>query len=384
LFDAYRISFSQTTMQITSNHSSSLSRLDPNRWTKESGEFTVKGVLAAAGLAAASKVTETFYYTGLAVEAMTNPSHLPLGDEIHRLDTMRRAIKSHRRITVTDGLPLGSANPLKDLPAAHLKRPVMLVPGWDTPHDRFRPLTDKLIDQGANGGQTLYVKNGEFFSDQHCHFPLAAEDVPKDSKVFVTVLNSTSESPHTSAPQLKANMEALQRVVPGPPPDVIAYSQGGLCTRTYLAEEGAKTGKLMFVGTPNLGAGLASLSNFVYQAQDQGYDVDYLLSDQNLDPEDRASIEFMTVGSEHLDKLNAGWDQQMARTEGFLVVGYQGTNTFNYGIPPLKPGDKLVTAENLAPPGVERTFVDGQYAEHGTLPFNAGAYQEMLKHFDWG
>lgn len=371
-------------MQITSHHSSSLSRLDPNRWThKDSEKFTVKGVLAAAGLTAASKVGETLYYAGLAVEALSNGSQLPLGDEIHRLDVMRRAIKAHRRITVTDNLPLGQANPLKDLPAASLKRPVMLVPGWDTPHDRFRPLTDKLIDKGANGGQTYYVQNGQFFSDQHCHFPLAAEDVPKDAKVFVTVLNSVSESPHTSGPQLKANLAALQKVAPGPAPDVIAYSQGGLCTRTYLSEPDAQIGKLLFVGTPNLGAGLASLSNFVYKAQDQGYDVDWLLSDQNLDPNDRDAIEFMTVGSEHLNKLNSGWDQQMARTEGFQVVGYKGTKTFNFGIPPLKPGDTLVTAENLAPAGVEPAFVDGEYANHGTLPFNAGAYQQMLQHFDW-
>lgn len=373
-------------MQIGTNHSSTLSRLDPNNWSGSKGDrFTLKGMAAAAGLAAVSKVTETFYYASLAVEALTNDSHhLPLADEIHQLDVMHRAIKAHRRITVTENLPLGQANPLKDLPAANLKRPVMLVPGWDTPHDRFRPLSDKLIEGGTNGGHTYYVRNGEFFADQDCNSPLAAEALPKDAKVFVTVFNSTSESPHLTAPQLKRNLDAMAQVLPGPRPDVIAYSQGGLCTRTYLEDNPeARIGKLLFVGTPNLGAGLASFSNFVYRAQDQGYDVDFLLSDKNLDPEDRGSIEFMTVGSEHLNKLNAGWDQQMAHTEGFRVVGYKGTNTFHYGLPPLKPGDTLVTAENLAPPGVERTFVEAPYANHNTLPFNPGAYQTMLQHFDW-
>lgn len=373
-------------MQISTNHSSSLSRLDPNNWSSAKGEkFTLKGMAAAVGLAAVSKVTETFYYTGLAVEALSNGSHLPLGDEIHRLDVMHRAIKAHRRITVSDNLPLGEASPLKGLPVAAMKRPVMLVPGWDTPHDRFRPLSDKLIEGGANGGHTYYVRNGEFFSDQDCNFPLPPQELPKDAKVFVTVFNSTSESPHLTAPQMKRNLDAMTKVLPGPAPDVIAYSQGGLCTRTYLENNAdAHIGKLMFVGTPNLGAGLASFSNFVYQAQDRGYDVDFLLSDKNLDPEDRGSIEFMTVGSEHLNKLNAHWEQQMARTEGFHVVGYKGTKTFNYGLPPLKPGDTLVTAENLAPAGVEPTFIDGAYANHNSLPFNAGAYQAMMKHFAWG
>lgn len=373
-------------MQISTSYSSTLSNLDPNNWSRAKGEkFTLRGMAAAAGLAAVSKLTETFYYAGLAVEALSNDRHhLPLAEEIHQLDVMRRAVKAHKRITVTQNLPLGEANPLNNLPAANIKRPVMLVPGWDTPHDRFRPLSDKLVEGGANGGRAYYVRNGEFFSDQDCNFPLDAAELPKEAKVFVTVFNSTSESPHLTAPQLKLNLEALARVLPGPAPDVIAYSQGGLCTRTYLNDNPEATiGKLLFVGTPNLGAGLASFSNFVYRAQDQGYDVDFLLSDKNLDPEDRGSIEFMTVGSEHLNKLNADWEGQMARTEGFHVVGYKGTQTFHYGLPPLKPGDTLVTAENLAPSGVEPTFVEAPYANHNTLPFSPGAYQSMLRHFDW-
>jgi pimeloyl-ACP methyl ester carboxylesterase len=370
-------------MQI-STHSSLLNRHDPTRWTRGEDRFTLKGAVAAAGLAAYSQAAETLYYTGLAVEALSSDSPLPLGEQIHRLDVMRRAIKAHRRVHLTENLPLGPANPLKELPVAQVQRPVMLVPGWDTPHDRFRPLTDKLTEGGANGGHTYYVKDGQFYSDQDCNFALASDQIPADAKVFVTVLHSTSESPHTSAPQIRANLEAIGRLRPGPVPDVIAYSQGGLATRQYLnSGEDARVGRLMFVGTPNLGAGLASLSNFVYQAQDKGYNVDYLLADQNLDSEDRDSIEFMTVGSEPLQRLNAGWEQQMARTEGYAVVGSQQTPTFHYGFPPIKPGDRLVPAENLAPPGVAPTFVEGQYSEHATLPFHPDVYREMLNYFCW-
>lgn len=371
-------------MQILS-HSSTLARHDPNRWTRgEEGKLSLKGAVAAAGLAAASKLSEAFYYTGLTVEALSNPSHLPVAEQVHRLDVMRRAIKAHRRIAVTDNLPLGEANPLKDLPAARLQRPVMLVPGWDTPHDRFRPLTDKLTERDGNGGKAYYVKSGAFYSDQDCNFRLDAAQIPRDAKVFVTVLESTSESPLTSAPQLRANLDAVAQVLPGPRPDVIAYSQGGLATRQYLSSShDAQVGRLMMVGTPNLGAGLASFSHFVFQAQDQGYDVDYLLSSNNLDPEDRSSMEFMTVGSRHLDRLNADWSNQMARTEGVKIVGSRGTPTFHYGLPPLKPGDKLVTAENLAPPAITPAFVEGEYVEHNSLAFSPGAYREMLAHFSW-
>lgn len=371
-------------MQITSSHSSVLSRLDPNRWVKKgSDELTLKGAVAATGLAVASKVREAFYYTGLAVEAMSSESPLPWGDQIHRLDVMRRGVKAFNRVTTTENLPLGDASPLKDLPGAVLKRPIMLVPGWDTSHDRFRPLTDKLTDGGANGGKTYYLRAGEFFHDQNCLDPLPLQEVPGDARVFVTVFNNTSEAPPATAPQLEANLEALRRVVGGPAPDVIAYSQGGLATRTYLDGGGSDVGRLVFVGTPNSGAGLASLSNFAYKAQDKGYDVDFLLSDLGLDPEDRASIEFMTVGSEPLEKLNGGWDAQMARTEGFQIVGYQGAQTFHYGLPPFGPGDGLVAAAHLGPEGVERTYVQGEWTKHKYLPISAGAYQEMHRYLDW-
>jgi hypothetical protein len=259
----------------------------------------------------------------------------------------------------------------------------MFVPGWDTSHDRFVPLTDKLVQDGANGGATTYVQNGRFFSDRDCQVPLEADCLPEGAKVFVTVFTNVSENPHFTAPQLKKNMAAVKKALGGPDPDVVAYSQGGLCTRTYLQEKDAHTGRLLFLGTPNLGAGLASLSNFVFQAQDHGWDVDYLLHSQNLDPEDRGSIEYMTVGSPDLQQLNQGWDDQMSRTDGFYVVGHQGIKTFNYGIPPALPGDKLVAAQNLAPAGVERHFIEGQYAEHGSMPFSPGAYLEMASYFGW-
>ena len=357
---------------------------DPNGWVKKNGQgLTLKGVIAAASMTASSKVAEAFYYTGLAVEAFTSGSPLPIGDQIHQLDIQRRALKAHRRVHTTDNLPVGEASPLKDLPAASLKRPVMMVPGWDTAHDRFVPLTDKLTAGGANGGATYYVQNGEFFSDRDCQSALPADQLPKDAKVFVTVFTNVSESPHLTAPQLKKNMAAVRKAIGGLAPDMVAYSQGGLCTRTFLSEQDAQAGRLVFLGTPNLGAGLASLSNFVFKAQDHGWDVDYLLHSQNLDPDDRGSIEFMTVGSPDLQNLNAGWKEQMSRTEGFMVVGHKGINTFNYGNPPTVPGDKLVPADNLAPAGVERTFIDGKYAEHGTMPFAPGAYLAMGKYFGW-
>ncbi len=369
-------------MEIRTSYNKTSHLLNPQRWTKEKGELSAVGTVAAVALSAYSKFSEALYYTGLTVEALINEqNHLPLSDEIAQLDQMRRGLKSFHRVHTTSNLPLGETNPLKDLPKAEISKPVLLVPGWDTPHDRFSPLTDKLTEDGANGGQPYYLQNGEFFADRDCNVPT---EVPKDAKVFVTVFHSTSESPHTTAPQLAANLQAMARVTGEKKPDVMAFSQGGLATRTYLGQnEENQIGKILFVGTPNLGAGLASLCNFVYQLADRDFDVDYLMHTQGLDPEDRQSIEFMTVGGPDLEALNANWDSQMAKTDGFAIVGHKGTPTFHFGTPPWSPGDSLVEATHLGPENVERTYVEGDWAKHGTLPFNAGTYQKMHQHFGW-
>lgn len=370
-------------MEIRTSYSKTTQLLNPQSWTKDSNKLSFTGTVAAVALSAYSQVSETFYYAGLAVEAMINEQdHLPWSEEIAQLDQMRRGLKAFHRVHTTPNLPLGEANPLKELPKAEISKPVLLVPGWDTPHDRFCPLTEKLTEGGANGGQPYYLRNGEFFSDRDCQVPT---EVPKEAKVFVTVFNSTSESPHTTAPQLQANLQALARLTGEKRPDVMAFSQGGLATRTYLGQaEDHQIGKLLFVGTPNLGAGLASLCNFVYKLADKGYDVDYLMHSQGLDPEDRRSIEFMTVDGSDLQALNSHWDEQMSHTEGFAIVGHKGTPTFHFGNPPWAPGDSLVEATHLGPAEVERTYVEGEWAKHGTLPFNAGTYEKMHQHFGWG
>lgn len=210
-------------MEIRTSYSKTTQLLNPQSWTKDSNKLSFTGTVAAVALSAYSQVSETFYYAGLAVEAMINEQdHLPWSEEIAQLDQMRRGLKAFHRVHTTPNLPLGEANPLKELPKAEISKPVLLVPGWDTPHDRFCPLTEKLTEGGANGGQPYYLRNGEFFSDRDCQVPT---EVPKEAKVFVTVFNSTSESPHTTAPQLQANLQALARLTGEKRPDVMAFSQ---------------------------------------------------------------------------------------------------------------------------------------------------------------
>ena len=164
----------------------------------------------------------------------------------------------------------------------------------------------------------------------------------------------------------------------------MAYSQGGLATRKFLDEGNDKIGKLMMLGTPNLGAGLADFSKFMYDAQDKGYAVDWLMHSKHLGPDDEASIRFMASDSPVLGDLNTRWDNQMAQTEGFTIVGSAVDKTLHYGWPLHQDGDTMVEKQHLAPAGVEPQLLEeGPWVKHADLPYSAQVYSKMLDHFDW-
>lgn len=354
----------------------------------ESGQgdqLSILGHAVAATLTAASAVMETWHYAELFTRACLDESPLPLADKIQQYDRMDRAISKYRRTyTSRPAPPLADQSPLRDLPAAELKRPLMMVPGWDMAHDRFLTITEKLTQGGQNGGQTYYIQNGEFYADRDCTAPLASVDVPATAKVFVTVFNQLGESPETSSPQVEANLRALKSVTGAHTPDVMAYSQGGLATRNFLDKSPQSIGKLLMLGTPNQGAGLANLSRFLYDAQDNGYQVDWLMASEHLDADDEASIRFMATDSAQLKDLNSRWSDQMEKTEGFHIVGSAHDPTLHWGWPVVSSGDSMVEKENLAPPGVPTHLVDkGEWTRHRDLPYNAEVYLQAHQHFGW-
>ena len=251
-------------------------------------------------------------------------------------------------------------------------------------HDRFLTLTEKLTEGGANGGKAVYIRDGKFYHDRDCKEALPEAEVSADTKVFVTVFEELGESPETSSPQLAKNIQALERVTGAERPDLFAYSQGGLATRKYLDDSGDEVGEFMMLGTPNLGAGLADVSRFLYDAQDRGYAVDFLMREKHLDEDDEKAMRFMASSGEKLRDLNSRWDKQMSQTEGFLVVGADDDKTLHWGWPPRKLGDSMVEKEKLAPAGVEvKILEEGPWTNHRDLPYSAQVYEHMLEHYDW-
>jgi pimeloyl-ACP methyl ester carboxylesterase len=374
-------------MRITSFTNPRYLYKSPNSTEVKDGQeqLSLFGHVVSAGVTVTSVVREAIHYGQLMIDAIADESSLPLQEKILRADMKDRAITKYRRTYSSfPAPPLGDDSPMKELPSAQLKRPFMMVPGWDMAHDRFLTFTSKLTEEGQNGGATFYLRDGEFFADRDCREPLEKDQIPPDSKVFVSVFNELGESPEDSAPQIAANLRAMRSVTGHETPDILAYSQGGLATRRFLDTTDTSIGKLLMLGTPNRGAGVADLSKLVYNAKESGYNVDFIMQAEHLDPDDEKSIRFMATDSPKLASLNSRWDHQMAQTAGFKIVGSGEDSTLHSTWPFVKGGDTMVEAENLAPVGVETHLVgDGPWVNHRDLPYSAQVYLQAKDHFDW-
>ncbi len=345
-------------------------------------EFSWRETVAAATLTGISKIGEAWWWTGLYAEALTDDRDLPLSERAELLAREQRAQEQQSRIESSDPAPpLGDASPLKDLPAAHMTRPLIFVPGWYTSHDTFSTLTEKLAP--GNGGQTFYLKNGSFFQDKDCRQPLGEGQVPAEARVFVAVHEHHNDSPQAAAPQLQANLEAIQRVTGQPKCDALAFSQGGLTARNYLDGGGSGLGRLAMLGTPNQGSSLADVSLFLFEAQQNGFDVDWLLAEKYLQDSDLPALNWMATESQQLQQLNQSWPAQRARLEEVLIMGSDQRLTIDWGWPYLTDGDSIVEAENLGLPGVEPILLGQEPGRHNSLPFNAQVYLQMVQFFGY-
>lgn len=346
-------------------------------------DFSWKETVAAATLVGISKVGEAWWWTGLYADALSDDRDLPLSEKAELLAQEQRAEEHRRRVESSDPAPpQGDHSPLKDLPAANMTRPLLFVPGWFTSHDTFETLTEKLSK--GNGDQAFYVKSGAFYEDKDCTRPLAAGQIPAEARVFVAVHEHHNDSPSAAAPQLEANLRAVREVSGQPTSDVLAFSQGGLTTRNYLDQGGSGIGKLAMLGTPNQGSSLADASLFMFEARDQGFDVDWLLAEKYLQDSDLPALEWMATESQTLEQLNQRWPAQRAGLEDVMIMGSDQRVTIDWDWPFFTGGDAIVEAENLALPGVEPVLLEEEPGRHNSLPFNAEVYLRMHDFFGYG
>jgi len=277
-------------------------------------------------------------------------------------------------------------NLLSDLPGSQIDRPIILVPGWQTPQDRFDHLAQKLTGQGANGGKVYFVKNGEFFADLDCTQRMLTRSA--DAKVFVAVFPHNNTPPNETASELARSFKAIQELTGSPKVDVTGYSMGGLATRLYLDQGGDAIGKFLMLGSPNQGSSLARSALGLLDLQEKGYDVAWLLSRKPLSESDRAALGWLRPvdGGSHnpqLSDLNSRWDQQKSRLEMVRILGSHSRPTLGrYFLPAL--GDGTVASHSLAIGQQEPVYLkNSHYRNHGLLFSNPDTYLEMRSYFGW-
>lgn len=270
---------------------------------------------------------------------------------------------------------------LGPLPSARVQRPVMFVPGFHTPIERFDPLVEKL---SADNGPVHYVRQGRFYSDTECTRPV--ENPGPEARVFVSVFSDYNLPPDQGgADELELNLEAVRRLTGANKVDAAAFSMGGLTTREYLDRGGEAIGKLHMVGTPNQGSGLARITLGLLEGKARGYEVDLLLGLKHVEAEDTPALKWLSPGSPQLARLNQRWPEQRDRLESVRCFGtdHKATVGNRFVLQPAW-GDGMVTASSLELPGMPvQMLQDKKYALHGNLVVSPEFYLALHEHFGW-
>lgn len=268
---------------------------------------------------------------------------------------------------------------LTDLPDARIERPLLCVHGWHGEMKFFGPLLDKLAEGGNPGA---YVQNGRFFRDEECQHEIQPGP---ETRAFVTVFSSFKWCPDSAMPEMRANINAIQDLTGQAVVDLAGFSMGGLCSRLYLDEhEDPAIGKLLMIGTPNQGVGMAAVTNWGLDGQDEGYDLRWLLDIKGVDADDREALEWLRPGSQPRAELNKNWPRQKARVEDALAIGAADRLTVGNSLQPTR-GDALVPFSSL---GVDDLPVKclsskGPYSRHGALMTHPETYLTMKDFFGW-
>lgn len=266
--------------------------------------------------------------------------------------------------------------PSEKLPTPTIARPFVLIPGWTTTHRNFNTLTDHLTRDGANGGETYFVKQGNFYTrnaDGDLQ-PLATP--PPNGRVFELVWTDTHQSPDKNVPEMRQNLEAICQATGFDKVDVEGFSMGGLDTRLYLDQGGDRINRHMMLGTPNRGTRFGDL---VLDVLDR--DVQWAKKFADIGENDRDSMYWLRqeANSPLLQDLNSRFPQQAQRVPtlsvGANIMPTAGKSWFTRG-------DGLVPATSLELPGCT-TLVLHEAMQHGRLNDDATVQHVRAIFFGW-
>jgi pimeloyl-ACP methyl ester carboxylesterase len=270
--------------------------------------------------------------------------------------------------------------PLANEALVKLEDPVVFIPGWTTTRIAFDPLADKLLAGGRNGGELIFVSEGEFYKDRQCTKKCDSTSLQSsEHKVFEMVFSDTRMPPDKSSEEMVLNFSVIKKLTGRDKVDVGAYSMGGLATRAYLDKDGQDIDQVLFLGTPHRGAKFADLARHVLRR-----DIGWAISFAGLLPADLPALDWLSPvedGNPQLQALNDRWTEQKSRVNETRFVAGADSITSAGGWWPITDGDGLVSIESAAPPGETAVVLDDQ--THGSLNNSAPVYREMADFFKW-
>lgn len=267
--------------------------------------------------------------------------------------------------------------PSEKLPTPTLPRPFVLVPGWTTSHRNFNTLTEHLTRDGANGGETYFVKLGQFYTRNTDGDLVPLTAPPANARVFELVWSDTHQSPDKNLPEMRQNLEAICNATGFDKVDAEGYSMGGLDTRLYLDQGGDRINRHMMLGTPNRGTRFGDL---VLDVLDR--DVKWAKKFADIGENDRDSMYWLRqeANSPLLQDLNSRFPQQAQRVPtlsvGANIMPTAGQSWFTRG-------DGLVPASSLELPGCT-TLVLHEAMQHGRLNDDPTVQHVRAVFFGWG
>ena len=260
-----------------------------------------------------------------------------------------------------------------------LSRPLLGVVGFmgrmsDTAH-----LMEHLSE---SNGQTYYLKDGQVYKDLKFQQHMPADWTDPQAKVFQLVPRERSQSPEITAEQLGPALQQIQNITGQLKVDVAAHSLGGLGARIYTTRGGQGIGRLMMVGTPNLGLRAATLAEWAVTEN-----IGWAMKLGNLGPAALPALAWLRAtadGNSKLEDLNSQWPQHKSRLEGVKVVGSGGRTTASSDESGWGDGDGLVNSASLGLPGTDLTILPGTWTQgHISLMNDRQVFREMRDFFKW-
>lgn len=262
---------------------------------------------------------------------------------------------------------------LEGAPRVTLRRPVVFVPGWGgwgLAPERFEPAWEHLTAEGANGGRTVFVRDGRFYTDRRGK--VRCRDVGPGDRVFAVVFTNPHAPPEACAEELGRDLQAIRKATGQSRVDVEAFSLGGTITRLYLDRGGRGIRRLLMLATPNRGTRFGDLAREVLAR-----DVSWAMALSGISAADRPALDWLGTGHPGLRRLNQDWERQRSRVEAVRVVGGGGLPT-----PEAGAGDGLVEEESLALPGVPVRILPRRF--HLDLFTDPEVFRERAAFFGWG